>query len=69
MSTLNRRSRLLAVALVLFGFHTAVLAQALPEAIGKAIKSYKVPEDAISLVVQDIDSDFSVFCRHSIAAD
>jgi D-alanyl-D-alanine carboxypeptidase/D-alanyl-D-alanine-endopeptidase (penicillin-binding protein 4) len=63
---LNRRSRLLAVALVLFGFHTAVLAQALPEAIGKAIKSYKVPEDAISLVVQDIDSDVPAINLNSL---
>lgn len=57
MPDLFRRRRLLTAALVLFGIHTTVFAGALPEAIGKAIKSYKVPEDAISLVVQDVDSD------------
>ena len=60
MSTLIRSRRLLAAALVLFSLHTAAHADALPEAIGKAIKSYKVPEGAISLVVQDIDSDVAV---------
>lgn len=35
----------------------AVCAAALPEAINKAITAYKVPEDAISLVVQEITSD------------
>lgn len=57
MSNLSQRRRRFAVALLLVAIHIAAPAEALPEAIGKAIKSYKVPEDAISLVVQDLDSD------------
>ncbi len=48
---------MIAIAIVLFTVHSVAFAAPLPEAISKAIKAYRVPEDAISLVVQDVDSD------------
>ena len=56
MSTPTRR-RWLAAILVLSALPGAVFAATLPEAIDKAITAYRVPQDAISLVVQEVASD------------
>ncbi len=56
MSTPTRR-RWLAAILALSALPGAVFAATLPEAIDKAITAYRVPQDAISLVVQEVASD------------
>lgn len=54
------RHRLLAAILVLYALPGAVFAATLPEAIANAIAAYRVPEDAISLVVEEITRDVPV---------
>lgn len=55
--SISIRYRLLVAIMALCAMPEAVFAAALPEAIDKAIAAYKVPADAISLVVQEITSD------------
>jgi len=38
----------------------AAVAETLPEAIGKAVRTFRVPEEAISLVIQGIDEELPV---------
>lgn len=60
MNAATSSRRCLLALLLLLALPATVRAAALPEAIAKVVAAYKVPEDAISLVVQEITGEVPV---------